>query len=115
MEPCLSLDMQHGSVEQGKEAQITANIRQNQPFEGKTTARLQQLPKGVRMLDPAPEITVKDTQVTFRIAADKDALAGLYKGIVCELTFTEGSETFKLKSGNGVLRVDEPRVAEAAK
>ena len=115
MEPYLSLDMQHGSVEQGKQAQITANIRQNQAFEGKATARLQQLPKGVRMLDPAPEITAKDTQVTFRVAADKDALAGLYKGIVCELTFTEGSETFKLKSGNGVLRVDEARVAEAGK
>ncbi len=115
MEPYLSLDMQHGSVEQGKPAQITANIHQNQPFDGKAIAHLQQLPKGVKMLDPAPEITSKDTQVTFRIAADKDALAGLYKGIACELTFTEAGETFKQKSGSGVLRVDEARVAEAAK
>ena len=80
MEPYLTLDIQHSSVEQGKQAQITAIIHQNQPFEGKAVARLQQLPKGVKMLDPAPEITSKDTQVTFRIAADKDALAGLNKG-----------------------------------
>jgi len=115
MEPYLSIDMQRGSVEQGKSAQIVANLHQTQPFEGKATVRLQQLPKGVTMLDPAPQITAKDTQVTFRVAADKDALAGLYKGIVGEIAFTEGGQTFKQHSGSGVLRVDEARIAEAAK
>ena len=114
MEPYLALDIQHSSVEQGKQAQITAIIHQNQPFEGKAIARLQQLPKGVKMLDPAPEISSKDTQVVFRIAADKDALAGLNKGIACELTFKEAGQTFKTHSGSGVLRVDEARVAAEA-
>ena len=115
LEPYLTLDIQHSSVEQGKQAQITAIIHQNQPFEGKAVARLQQLPKGVKMLDPAPEISSNGTQVTFRIAADKDALAGLNKGITCELTFNEAGQTFKLHSGSGMLRVDEARVAEAVK
>ena len=115
MEPYLTLDIQHSSVEQGKQSQITAAIHQNQPFEGKAVARLQQLPKGVKMLDPAPEITSKDTQVTFRIAADKDALAGLNKGITCEMTFNEAGQTFKLHTGSGVLRVDEARISEATK
>lgn len=77
-------------------------------------ARLQQLPKGVVMLEPAPEITARDTQVVFRIAADKDALAGLTKGINCELTFHQGGQTFKMHTGAGVLRVDEARVTSAA-
>ena len=47
--------------------------------------------------------------------ADKDALAGLNKGVTCELTFNEAGQTFKLHSGSGVLRVDEARVAEAVK
>ncbi len=115
MEPYLTLDLQHSSVEQGKQSQITASVRQNQPFEGKAVARLQQLPKGVKMLDPAPEITSKDTQVTFRIAAEKDALAGLNKGVTCELTFQQGGQTFKMHSGSGVLRVDAARVAEAVR
>jgi len=115
MEPYLSIDLQRGSVEQGKSAQIVATLHQMQPFEGAATLRLQQLPKGVTMLDPAPQITAKDAQVTFQVAADKDALAGLYKGIVCEIAFTEGGQTFKQHSGSGVLRVDEARVTEAAK
>jgi hypothetical protein len=113
MEPYVTLDILHSSVEQGKQSQVVANIHQNQPFEGKAVARLQQLPKGVTMLEPAPEITAKDTQVTFRIAADKDALAGLNKGISCELTFSQAGQTFKLHSGSGVLRVDEARIAVA--
>jgi hypothetical protein len=112
MEPYLTLDIQHSSVEQGKQAQITAIIHQNQPFEGMAVARLQQLPKGVKMLDPAPEISSKDTQVVFRITADKDALAGLNKGVTCELTFNEAGQSFKTHSGSGVLRVDEARVTE---
>jgi hypothetical protein len=114
-EPYLSIDMQRGSVEQGKSAQIVATLHQIQPFEGKATVRLQQLPKGVTMLNPAPQITAKDTQVTFQVAADKDALAGLYKGIACEIAFTEGGQTFRQHSGSGVLRVDEARIAEALK
>jgi hypothetical protein len=114
-EPYLSIDMQRGSVEQGKTAQIVATLHQIQPFEGKATVRLQQLPKGVTMLDPAPEFTAKDTQITFQVSADKDALAGLYKGISCEITFVEAGETIKQHTGSGVLRIDEARVTEAVK
>ena len=113
--PYLTLDLQRGSVERGKEGQIVATIRQNQPFDGKATLRLQQLPKGVRMLDPAPEITAQDKQVVFRIAADQDALAGLYKAITCEISISENGQTIKEHSGNGILRVDAPRVALGGK
>jgi hypothetical protein len=70
---------------------------------------LQQLPRGVKMLEPAPEITAKDTQVVFRIEADADALTGLNKGITCEVTFSEAGQTVHSTTGNGILRVDLPR------
>ncbi len=114
-EPYLSIDLQRGSVEQGKTAQIVAILHQTLPFEGSATLRLQQLPKGVKMLDPAPQFTSKDTQISFQVSAEKDALAGLYKGIICEITFTEAGQTFKQHSGSGILRIDEARVTEAAK
>jgi hypothetical protein len=109
--PYLKLDFERSSVERGKQAQIVAAVKQNQPFEGKAKLRLQQLPKGVTMLEPAPEITARDKQVVFRIAADADALAGLYKAISCEISIRENGQVIKEHSGAGVLRVDEPRVA----
>ncbi len=61
------------------------------------------------MLEPAPAITAKDKEVVFRIEADADALAGLYKGIACEVVFTEAGQTVHSTTGSGVLRVDMPR------
>jgi hypothetical protein len=71
--------------------------------------KLLQLPRGVRMLDPAAEITAKDMQVVFHIEAEADALTGLNKGIACEVTFTEAGQTVHSTTGNGTLRVDLPR------
>ena len=114
-EPYLSVDLQRSSVEQGKTSQIVATLHQLQPFEGKATVHLTQLPNGVKMLDPAPQFTAKDSQITFQIQADKDALAGLYKGIACEITFTEAGQPVKEHSASGILRIDETRVTEAIK
>jgi hypothetical protein len=108
-EPYLSIELQRTSVEQGKKGEITGTLKINRPFEGKATVKLLQLPRGVRMLEPAPEITSKDKQVVFRVEADADALTGLNKGISCEVTFTEAGQTVHSTTGNGTLRVDLPR------
>jgi hypothetical protein len=114
-EPYLTIDLQRTSVERGREAELVGVLKQNRPFTGKATVQLQQLPKGVRMLDPAPQIGPQDKEVVFRIAADNDALAGLYKGIACEVAFTENGQTIRQHTGSGVLRVDAARTAEASK
>ncbi len=108
-EPYLSIELLRTSVEQGKKGEITGTLKINRPFEGKATVKLLQLPRGVRMLEPAPEITAKDKQVVFRVEADADALTGLNKGIACEVTFTEAGQTVHSTTGNGTLRVDLPR------
>jgi len=110
-QPYLSIDLQRTSVERGKQAEIIGTLKQMAPFPGKAAVKLLQMPKGVTMLGPAPEITSQDKQVTFHIQADPDALAGLYKGIACEISFTEAEQTIRQHTGNGILRVDEQRGA----
>ena len=110
-EPYLSIELTRTSVERGKQGEITGTLKINRPFEGKATVKLQQLPRGVKMLDPAPEITARDKQVVFRIEADADAMTGLNKGVTCEVTFTEAGQTVHSTTGNGILRVDLPRAS----
>ena len=112
-EPFLSIDLGRSSVERGKTAVIVGTLKQNKPFPGKATVTLRQLPKGIKMLDPAPQISARDTEVVFHIEADPDALAGLYKNIGCELSFQEEGQTVKQHTGSGILRIDAPRTAEA--
>jgi Bacterial pre-peptidase C-terminal domain len=110
-EPYLSIELTRTSVERGKRGEIMGTLKVNRAFEGKATVKLRQLPRGVKMLEPAPEITAKDTRVVFRIEADADALTGLNKGIACEVTFTEAGQTVHATTGNGILRVDLPRAS----
>ncbi len=112
--PYLTIDLGRTSVERGKTAQLVGVLHQNRPFEGSATVTLRQLPKGVKLVEPAPRITSKDTEVVFQISADPDALAGLYKGLTCELAFTEAGESVKQTTGSGTLRVDEARSQTAA-
>ena len=108
-QPYLSIELLRSSVEQGKRGEITGTLRFNQPLPGKATIRLQQLPRGVRMLEPAPVITAADKEVVFHVEADPDALAGLYKGITCEVELQEEGQTVHSHTGSGILRVDAAR------
>src|SRR5262249_11649767 len=108
-EPYLSIELLRSSVERGKHGEIIGTLKVNRPFPGKATVKLQQLPRGVKMLEPAPTITATDKEIAFRIEADPDALAGLYKGITCEVEFKEEGQTVHSHSGSGILRIDIAR------
>ncbi|SPE40326.1 conserved hypothetical protein [Candidatus Sulfopaludibacter sp. SbA3] len=110
-EPYLTIDLQRTSVERGKQSLLVGVLHQYKPFPGKATITLRQLPKGVKMLEPAPAITAKDGEVVFHLSADLDALAGLYKGIGCEISITEEGQTIRQRTGNGILRIDAPITA----
>jgi hypothetical protein len=107
--PYLSVDLQRAAVERGKQGEIIGLLHQIRPFPGKASVKLLQMPRGVQMLEPAPEITAQDAQVVFRIAADQDALPGLYKEIAYEVAFHEAGQTIRQHTGSGILRVDEQR------
>ncbi len=108
-EPYLTIDLQRTSVERGKVAVLVGTLKQNKAFPGKASVTLHQLPKGVTMVEPAPEVTSKDTEVVFHVKADPDALAGLYKGINCELEIRDEGQTIRQHTGNGIIRVDEAK------
>jgi hypothetical protein len=108
-EPYLSIELLRSSVERGKRGEITGTVKINRPFTGKATVKLQQLPRGVKMLEPAPTISATDKEVMFRIEADPDALAGLYKGVTCEVEFKQEGQAVHSHTGSGILRVDMAR------
>jgi hypothetical protein len=62
---------------------------------------------------PAPKVTAKDSEVTFELEASPDALAGLYKGVQCEISLSIDGQTVHQHTGSGILRVDAGRTAEA--
>ncbi|MDR3703845.1 MAG: PPC domain-containing protein [Candidatus Sulfopaludibacter sp.] len=110
-EPYLTIDLQRTSVERGRQGVLVGVLHQNRPFPGKATITLRQLPKGVTMTEPAPTIGAKDSEVVFHLSADMDVLAGLYKGIGCEVAITEEGQIIRQHTGSGILRIDAPATA----
>jgi hypothetical protein len=108
-EPYLSIDLVRSSVERGKRGEIVGALKINRPFVGKATVKLQQLPRGVKMIGPAPAISASDKEVVFHVEADPDALAGLYSGVTCEVEFQEEGQTVHSHTGSGILRIDVAR------
>ena len=58
-QPYFSIDLQRAAVERGKRSEIVGMPHQNRPFPGKASVKLLQMPRGVKMLEPAPEITAQ--------------------------------------------------------
>lgn len=114
-EPYLSVDLRRAAVQRGQSGQITGALKHNQPFEGKATAELKRLPRGVKMAGPPPEIASSDKEVVFRIEAEPDALVGLYKEIFCEVTVKRNGQSIRQQTGSGVLRVDPARAVSASR
>ena len=98
-ESYLAVNLKRASIERGQRGTITATLDQKQPFSGEATIALQNLPRGVKMLEPAPRITSKDKEVVFQIEADPDTLAGLYKELTCEIALTENGQPVRVRSG----------------
>ncbi len=114
-EPFLTVELKRAAVQRGQRGEIVGVLKHNQPFEGKATAELKRLPRGVKMVGPPIEITSKDQQVIFQIEAEPDALAGLYKDIFCEVTVKENGQSVRQQTGSGVLRVDPARTVTASR
>jgi len=110
-DPYMTVNLQRSSVERGQTAEIAGAVKTNTSFEGKATADLLRLPKGVTLAGPPPQITSTDNRVVFHVNAAPDALPGLYRDIVCEVTLTQNGQVLKQKTGFGVLRVDAAKTA----
>jgi hypothetical protein len=112
-EPLMAIELKRSAVEQGKTSEITGVVKPAKGFAGTATVELKHLPKGVAMDGPAPKITPQDSAIVFKIKAEPDALAGLYKDINCEVTVVEDGQTTHQNTGSTVLRIDPARTAIA--
>jgi hypothetical protein len=113
-EPMLTIELKRAAVERGQSSEIMGVVKPGKAFTENASVVLKRLPKGVQMLDPAPKITPRDTEVTFKIKADADALAGLYKDITCEVTVVKDGQTIHQQTGSGILRIDPARTISAS-
>ena len=52
--------------------------------------------------------------ITFKITADPDALAGLYKDINCEVTVIEDGQSVHQTTGSTIIRIDPARTTTVA-
>jgi hypothetical protein len=114
-EPHVEGKIARTSVERGKTATLVCKLTHLQPFEGKATATLARLPRGVELVEPTREITSKDKEVTFTLRATGEALVGNYQGVALDVTVTAGGQPVRQLSGNGILRVDAERGAPPKK
>jgi hypothetical protein len=105
-EPYIDVKFQPVAVRRGQTVRIVCQVEQRKPFSGAAVATIVGLPKGVTLSGPAPKVSPTDKQVEFEVVANSEALLGQYKQLTCELTFREGGQEIRQRSGRGILRVD---------
>jgi hypothetical protein len=89
---------------------MSGTIERLRPFEGKATAALIRLPRGLSLTGP---VTLgADEKVSFQLKASEDALVGSYNGVACEIVVDNGGTPLKQIAGYGALRVDPARKTE---
>ena len=107
-DPYLEIVFDRAAVERQQEGVLTAKIKMIRPLPGDAQASLVRLPTGVELIEPVT-IRPRDTEVSFRIRASRDALIGQYKEIGCQIRIGERGQEIVQESGSGVLRIDEER------
>ena len=108
-EPHVDARIARTSIERGKTTTLVVKLTHLQAFEGKATATLSRLPRGIELVEASKDITSADKEVSFTLRAGPEALVGNYQGIVLDLTVTENGQAVRQLSGYGILRVDAER------
>jgi hypothetical protein len=98
------------AVEQGKETKLTVKIQKLRDFEGEATAELVGLP--AKTTAEAVKFTKDTSEVTFQVAAAKDARPNRYTSLVCVTKFEFDGDTVTHTIGGGELRIDAPLPAK---
>lgn len=105
-QPYVELAANPDSIRRGEKKSFVWTIRHHTAFEGPATAKLLGLPKGVRVVGPAPRFTSKSKQVVFPLEATNVALLGQATNLSCEVHVPVDGKTIVQRTGRGVLRID---------
>jgi hypothetical protein len=101
----------------GKSAELTVNLKQLKPFEGKATIRLVGLPENVSVADR--EITSADQEVVFKLEANEKCSTGSHKNLFCSVDVQQNGQIIPHTiAQGGILRIvppkkENPKVAAA--
>jgi hypothetical protein len=112
--PLLAGKIEMAAGERGKPVQVLCKLEQKRPFEGKAKVELLGLPPNTSA-EPK-EITSADTEVVFDVQTGEKSPTGQHKSLFCAVTVTQDGEPVRQSiAGGGVLRIDAPSAAPAAK
>lgn len=104
--PYLSLNMERGAVEQGKDTQMFVKPAVTKPFAGEAVIRLVGLPPKVTTTEL--KLTKDTKEIAFPLKVDPTAPAGTHKNIFCQVVITENGEPVVHNVGSSELRIDVP-------
>lgn len=105
-QPYVKLVSEPVAIRRGANASFVWKVNPQHPFKAAALAKLQGLPKGIKVAEPGPVLTPDAAELVFELQADAEALLGQYKEIGVELTFREEGQEIRQRTGAGVLRID---------
>jgi hypothetical protein len=106
--PFLSGKIETTWLNPGKSADLTVNLKQLKPFEGKATIRLVGLPENVSVDER--EITSADQEVVFKLQANEKCATGSHKNLFCAVDVQQNGQVIPHTiAQGGILRIVPPK------
>ena len=106
--PFLSGKIETTWLNPGKSADLTVNLKQIKPFEGKATIRLVGLPENVSVADR--DITSADQEVVFKLQANEKCATGSHKNLFCAVDVQQNGQVIPHTiAQGGILRIVPPK------
>lgn len=110
--PFLSGKIETTWLNPGKSADLTVDLKQLKPFEGKATIRLLGLPENVSVTDR--EITSADQEVVFKLQANEKCSTGSHKNLFCAVDVQQNGQVIPHTiAQGGILRIVPPKKEDA--
>ena len=106
-EPYLTMKINMGAIEQGKEGELLCDLEIKRPFAGKANLSIRGLPPFVTTTDI--EFDANTTQISFPIKTEVKARPGITKNLFCfaKIPFKGEKITHTVGQG-GQIRIDKP-------
>jgi hypothetical protein len=103
------------SAELGSPASVLIDVEVNREFTGSCELELLGLPAGVVCEQPKVAVTNDSEQIVFPVKVEETARVGQHKTLVVRATISDDKGSIQQTEGTGVLQIDKPLPAPAAK
>lgn len=105
--PYLTMKIEMGAVEQGKQTELICKLENPKPFQGKAKVTLYGLPAKASTVEK--EIAAGEAELRFPVTTAADTPAGKHQNLFCNVVIMEnGAPIPHIVGQGGVIRVDPP-------